>query len=191
MPELSETACVLQSHFTWPPCTDHIFAAGPTRLYPHSAHLTLYTGRWVFIYVWLFHIYYFFHYKNWLKTVATLGEPMHQVAKDCLYSTLIMFLFTIGFGQTKIFHDSCWLGHTWRTIAPNDFKLRSKLVLPSHPTTFCAHLVHLILQHSLDGDNEPINNCLPKKELKFELHKPWIIRQTQLPLYVAIRVHHG
>jgi hypothetical protein len=90
--------------------------------------------------------------------VAKLGEPMHQVPKDCLYSTLIMFLFTIGFGQTKIFHDSCWLGHTWRTIAPNDFKLRSELVLPSLPTPICACLVHLILQHSLDGDNEPIKS---------------------------------
>jgi hypothetical protein len=45
--------------------------------------------------------------KNKLKTMATLGEPIHQVAKDSLYSTLIMFLFTIGFGQINIFHDSC------------------------------------------------------------------------------------
>ena len=36
-----------------------------------------------FIYI-IFHII-----KNQLKNVATLGEPMYQVAKNCLYSTLI------------------------------------------------------------------------------------------------------
>jgi hypothetical protein len=40
LPVLSETACVLHSHFTQPPCTDHIFAAGL-----HLAHLTLHPGR--------------------------------------------------------------------------------------------------------------------------------------------------
>ena len=145
---------------------DHIFSAGPTRLYPHLACPTLHTGRWVLIYGCLMYI--ISHaIKNWLNNAVTLSEPMHQVAKNCLYSTFIMFLFTIGFGQIKIFRDSCWLGHTWRTIAPNECKLRLELALPSLSTPLHACLVHLILQHSLDGGNEPINLNHPSQCLQF------------------------
>jgi hypothetical protein len=45
--------------------------------------------------------------KNQLKNTVTLSGLMHQVAKDCLYTNLIRFLFTISFGQIKIFHDLC------------------------------------------------------------------------------------
>jgi hypothetical protein len=69
LPVLSETACVLQSHFTWPLCTNHIFAAGPTRLYPHLACPTLSNTahRQVSVHIWLFYVYYFSCYKKLAK----------------------------------------------------------------------------------------------------------------------------
>jgi hypothetical protein len=54
------------------------------------------------VHIWL--LYIVSHaIKNKLKNTAKLSELMHQVAKDCLHTTLIRFLFTIGFGQIKIF----------------------------------------------------------------------------------------
>ena len=56
------------------------------------------------------------------------------------------------FRLNQIFDDLCLLGHTWRTIPLNDFKIKIWAGITSLSAPFHAHLIHLILQHSLDGD---------------------------------------
>ena len=125
----------IHNNFASPPCTNHIFAAGPTRLYPHVAHLTLYTGRWVCIYVWLFDIYYFSHYKKLIKNrgnsswTCVSGSQVFFVQHS--YNVFIHHRFWLN---QNIFWlmltGSCMKNHSTKWL---QIKIQACVTLPLHP----------------------------------------------------------